>query len=321
MAERIVVTGGAGFIGSNIVAALNERGVDDILVVDELGRDEKWRNLVGLRYADYQEKDEFRAAIQYDRLADVDAVFHMGACTSTTETNASYLVDNNHRYTRELCEWCLEHDARFIYASSGATYGDGLQGYSDSDEVTPTLRPLNMYGYSKQMFDLWALRQGVLDRIVGLKYFNVFGPREDHKGDMRSVVNKAYHQISETGAVKLFKSYRPEYRDGEQERDFVYVRDAVDVTLFFHDNRDVSGLFNCGTGKVRTWNDLAKAVFSAMGKPPKIEYVDMPDSLRAKYQYHTKADTTKLQEAGYTGRFTSLEEGVSDYVKGWLTRQ
>lgn len=318
MSSRFVVTGGAGFIGSNIVAALNERGDERILIVDELGQDEKWKNLVGLRYEDYIDKDDFRAMLQYDRLADVDAVFHMGACSSTTEKNAGFLADNNYRYTRELCEWCLQHDVRFIYASSAATYGDGALGYSDADEVTPTLRPLNMYGYSKQMFDLWALRRGLLDRIAGLKYFNVYGPREDHKADMRSVINKAYEQILQTGEVKLFKSYRPEYGDGEQVRDFVFVRDAVDVTLFFHDHRDVSGLFNCGMGVARTWNDLVRAVFAALGREPKITYIDMPESLRAKYQYHTQADITKLRDAGYDRAVTKLEDGVREYVKNHL---
>ena len=197
----------------------------------------------------------------------MDTVFHLGANSSTTEKNASHLVENNYRFTRELCEWCLHHDIRFIYASSAATYGDGSLGYSDSDDITPTLKPLNMYGWSKQMFDLWALRHQLFDRIVGLKYFNVYGPREDHKGDMRSVINKAYHQVLETGEVKLFKSYRPEYKDGEQARDFVFVKDAVAATLFFNDHRNVNGLFNCGTGKARTWNDLAKAVFAAMRRP------------------------------------------------------
>ena len=318
MSARFVVTGGAGFIGSNIVAALNKRGDDRVLVVDELGQDEKWKNLVGLRYEDYIDKDDFRAMLQYDRLTDVDAVFHMGACSSTTEKNATFLADNNYRYTRELCEWCLQHEVRFIYASSAATYGDGALGYSDSDEVTPTLRPLNMYGYSKQMFDLWALRRGFLDRIVGLKYFNVYGAREDHKGDMRSVINKAYDQVIQSGEVKLFKSYRPEYGDGEQVRDFVYVRDAVDVTLFFYDHMDVSGLFNCGTGMARTWNDLVRAVFVAMGREPRIAYIDMPESLRAKYQYHTQADITKLREAGYDKAVTKLEDGVREYVKNHL---
>lgn len=318
MSGRYIVTGGAGFIGSNIIAALNERGEEDILVVDHLGQSEKWRNLVGLRFADYREKDDFRAAVQFDRLETVDAVFHMGACSSTTESNASYLVDNNYRYTRELCEWCLEHDVRFIYASSGATYGDGSLGYSDDDETTLRLRPLNMYGFSKHMFDLWALRRGLFDRIVGLKFFNVFGPREDHKGEMRSVVNKAFHQIMENGEAKLFRSYRADYKDGEQVRDFVYVKDAVNVALWFADHPDVSGLFNCGTGRERTWNDLARAVFAAVGRPPKIVYVDMPDYLQGKYQYHTVADMTKLREAGYREPFTELEEGVRDYVQTWL---
>lgn len=322
MSKRIIVTGGAGFIGSNIVAALNERGEENILVVDELGGDEKWKNLAGLRFEEYQEKDDFRAAMQYERVTtDVEAVFHMGACSSTTEKNASFLTDNNYRYTRELCDWCLQHDVRFIYASSAATYGDGSQGYSDAEEAIPGLRPLNMYGYSKQMFDLWALRHEALDRIVGLKYFNVYGPREDHKGDMRSVIHKAYGQILETGEVKLFKSYKPEYRDGEQVRDFIYVKDAVAATLFFYDHPAVSGLFNCGTGKARTWNDLVKAVFAAMGKAPKITYIDMPDYLREKYQYRTEADVTKLREGGYNKPFTSLEDGIRDYVTGYLMKK
>lgn len=320
MSSKFIVTGGAGFIGSNIVAALNERGENDILVVDDLGHDEKWKNLVGLKFSDYQHKDEFRASLQYDRIAAVDAVFHMGACSSTTEKDAGFLADNNYRYTRELCEWCLQHDVRFIYASSAATYGDGSLGYSDSDEVTPTLRPLNMYGYSKQLFDLWAMKHELFDRIVGLKYFNVYGPREDHKGDMRSVVNKAFHQIRETGEVRLFKSYKPEYKDGEQVRDFMCVRDAVDVTLFFRDNQKTSGLFNCGSGTARTWNDLAKAVFAAMGKAVKITYIAMPDVLRDKYQYRTQADMTKLRDAGYVRPSTSLEDGVKDYVVSYLAR-
>jgi ADP-L-glycero-D-manno-heptose 6-epimerase len=321
MSSKFIVTGGAGFIGSNIVAALNERGEEDILVVDELAQDEKWKNLVGLKFEDYREKDDFRSAIQFDRLEGVDAVFHMGACSSTTEKNASYLIDNNYRFTRELCEWCLQHDVRFIYASSGATYGDGALGYSDSDEVTPTLRPLNMYGYSKQLFDLWAMRKGLLDRIVGLKYFNVYGPREDHKGDMRSVINKSFAQIEQAGEVKLFKSYKPEYKDGEQVRDFVYVKDAVDVAMFFYDDQSASGLFNCGTGEARTWKDLVKAVFSALGREPKIQFIDMPESLKGKYQYHTQADVSKLRDAGYEKPFTRLEDGVREYVQNWLQKQ
>lgn len=318
MRERLIVTGGAGFIGRNLVAALNARGAEDILIVDALGTDEKWRNLVGLRFDDYMDRAQFRAALQRGALPAADTVFHLGACSSTTERDAGFLADNNYAYTRELCEWCLTRGARFIYASSAATYGDGARGYSDDDAVTPTLTPLNLYGYSKQLFDLWALRHGALDRIAGLKYFNVYGPYEDHKGDMRSVVHKAYGQIVEAGAAQLFKSYRPDFRDGEQRRDFIAVRDAVAVTLFFHDHPEVSGLFNCGTGRARTWNDLVKAIFSALGRPPTIRYVEMPESLREKYQYHTQADVQKLRGAGYIPPFTELEAGVAEYVTGYL---
>lgn len=319
--SNYIVTGGAGFIGSNIVAELNARGEDDVLVVDILGKDEKWKNLVGLRYSDYMEGDAFRLALQHDTLNKVSAVFHMGACSATTEKDASYLADNNYRFTRELCEWCLRNDVRFIYASSGATYGDGSLGYSDDDVVTPTLAPLNMYGYSKHMFDLWALRQQVLNDIVGLKFFNVYGPREDHKGDMRSVVNKAYGQIQHEGVVKLFKSYHPDYKDGEQVRDFVYVKDAVNACLWFAENRRANGLFNIGTGICRTWVDLARAVFAAMGRPPNIEFIDMPEHLRGKYQYRTEADISKLRDAGYDIPMTKLEDGVRDYVQTWLAKR
>ncbi len=314
MNERVIVTGGAGFIGSNVIAALNERGIVDILVVDDLGSDEKWRNLVGLDYEDYIDRDDFRFAIRNDAVRHADAVIHLGACSATTEKNAAYLADNNYRYSRELCEWCIEHDVRFVYASSAATYGDGALGYSDDPELLTQLRPLNMYGYSKHMFDLWALRKGYLDRIAGLKYFNVYGPNEAHKGDMRSVVHKAWGQIRAEGALKLFKSHRPEFRDGEQLRDFVHVRDAVAATLFFLDQRDVSGLFNCGTGVARTWNDLGAAVFAAMGLPPRIEYIDTPEVLRDKYQYRTEADVARLRAAGFADPFLALEDGIADYV-------
>lgn len=320
MSERFIVTGGAGFIGSNIIAALNQRGDDNILVVDDLGTDEKWKNLVGLRYDDYVDHRTFRKALIDHKFGQVSAIFHMGACSATTETNAAYLADNNYQFTRELCEWSLGNGTRFIYASSGATYGDGSLGYSDADDHAPKLRPLNMYGYSKHMFDLWALQNKLLGKIVGLKFFNVYGPREDHKGDMRSVVHKAYGQILATGAVKLFKSYRPDYKDGEQVRDFVYVRDAVNVCLYFDRNREVSGLFNVGTGTCRTWLDLARAVFAAMGKSPNIEFIEMPESLRDKYQYHTEAATGKLRAAGYDAPFTSLEDGVRDYVQSYLAK-
>jgi ADP-L-glycero-D-manno-heptose 6-epimerase len=320
LSRKIIVTGGAGFIGRNLVAELNARGEEDIWIVDELGHSEKWSNLLGLRYEDYLDKDEFRHRLLSGKVDGVKAILHMGACSSTTETNAAYLADNNYRVTRELCEWCLTHGARFVYASSAATYGNGEQGYSDADAITPTLRPLNMYGYSKHMFDLWALKNGLFGMIAGLKYFNVYGPHEDHKGDMRSVVHKSYHQIRETGRVQLFKSYRPDYGDGEQVRDFVYVADAVALTLHLMEHPEMSGLFNCGTGQARSWNDLAKAVFAAMGREPRIEYVEMPESLREKYQYHTEADMQKVRAGGYAVAFHSLEAGVKDYVETHLAK-
>lgn len=321
MAASIVVTGGAGFIGSNLIQALNKQGHDDILVVDCLEKDEKWKNLVGLAYDDYLEADAFRERIKSGKLDGIETVYHLGACSSTSEQDARYLADNNYAYSRELCEVCLSNEARFVYASSGATYGDGSLGYSDSDTVTPTLRPLNMYGYSKHMFDLWALRRGLLDQIAGLKYFNVYGPREDHKGEMRSVVQKAYHQVKQDGFVRLFKSYHPRYADGEQVRDFVYVRDAVNVTLFLGEPDAPSGLFNCGFGEARTWNDLAMAVFAAMDKQLVIEYIEMPAKLQGKYQYRTQALMGKLKSAGYTEPFTTLEDGIHDYIQSYLEKQ
>lgn len=316
-----VVTGAAGFIGRNTVAELNRRGVTDILAVDELGSDERWKNLRGLRFADYLQSGEFREAFNARACPEIDAVYHLGACSSTTETDADYLVDNNYRYTQELCRFCLETGARLVYASSAATYGDGGQGYADDEGALEELRPLNMYGMSKQLFDLWAKGEGVLGKIAGLKFFNVYGPYEDHKGDMRSMIHKAYGQVKAEGKIRLFKSHREGYRDGEQLRDFVYVKDAVDMMLWLGEHREAGGLFNCGTGKARTWNDLANAVFAAMGREPRIEYVDMPEHLRGKYQYFTQADMSKARAAGYAREFTSLEEGVREYVQDYLTKQ
>ena len=319
MAKPIIVTGAAGFIGRNTVAELNARGENELILVDDLGKDEKWNNLVGLRYEDIVSPEEFLGLIEDGAFADAKSIIHLGACSATTEKDADYLLRNNYQYTRVLCNWAQANEIRFVYASSAATYGDGAEGYDDSDEVTPTLKPLNMYGYSKHMFDLWALKQGLFENIVGLKYFNVFGPCEDHKGDMRSVVSKSYEQIRATGVVKLFKSYKPEYKDGEQMRDFISVKDAVDVTLHFalQDAAAPGGLFNCGTGKARTWVDLVTAVFDAMGLPPKIEFIEMPQQLQGKYQYFTEASETKLRAAGYTKPFTSLEEAVREYVQGY----
>jgi ADP-L-glycero-D-manno-heptose 6-epimerase len=316
-----VVTGAAGFIGRNVVAELNARGNTNLLLVDQLGTDEKWQNLLGLRFEDLIGPDEFLRRVESNHLGHIDSIIHLGACSATTERDADYLLKNNYHYTRTLCERSMDHGVRFVYASSAATYGDGSRGYSDDDRVTPTLRPLNMYGYSKHLFDLWALKQGLFDRIVGLKYFNVFGPYEDHKGEMRSVVQKSFHQIISSGEVALFKSYKDGYADGEQKRDFIYVKDAVAVTLHFAEHRERSGLLNCGTGIARTWKDLATAVFAAMGRKPNIKMIEMPAHLQGKYQYFTQADVSRLRAAGYVKPFLSLEDGVKDYVQNYLAKQ
>ncbi len=317
----IVITGGAGFIGSAMVWELNRRGYTDIVVVDNLATTTKWRNLVGLSYTRYVHKDEFLtrlASLAQD--GPVEAVIHMGACSSTTEADCDYLMRNNLEYSKAMFRLAREHGARFIYASSAATYGDGGQGFDDADEVMPTLRPLNMYGYSKHLFDLWLARKNALDQVAGLKFFNVFGPNEYHKDDMKSVICKAFSQISDTGRLKLFRSYRPDYADGEQRRDFVYIKDCVRVMDWLLKHPDVGGIFNVGTGQARTWNDLARAVFAAMGREPQIDYVDMPETIRDKYQYYTCADLTKLAGRGCDAAFRPLEDGVTDYVQNYLMR-
>ena len=321
----IIVTGGAGLIGSAMVQGLNARGREDILIVDHLGRTDKWRNLAPLRFLDYLEKDAFERLLDSGSLAErlpgnqkLDAVIHLGACSATTEPDASYLIRNNFEYSRKLALAALTAGARFIYASSAATYGNGEHGFVDDDSQLPRLRPMNMYGYSKQLFDLWALRQGLLDTIVGIKYFNVYGPNEQHKGEMRSLVLKAYEQIGATGALRLFKSHRPEYGDGEQLRDFIYVKDAAAMTLHFLDNRSAGGIFNVGGGTTVSWNRLAGAVFSAMGRPVNIEYIDMPESIRDTYQYLTCAETAKIRTAGYTAPVATVEEAVADYIGNYL---
>jgi ADP-L-glycero-D-manno-heptose 6-epimerase len=320
MSKLIIVTGAAGFIGRNAVAELNHRGYQELILVDKLGTDDKWRNLVGLRYEDIISPQALLARLEGGQFCDAQAILHLGACSATTERDADYLLENNYRYTRRLCEFSLQYGIRMVYASSAATYGDGSQGYSDEDEVTTQLHPLNMYGYSKHMFDLWALKSRALKQIVGLKYFNVFGPFEDHKEDMKSVVAKSYRQIRDSGKVKLFKSYNPGYADGEQMRDFIYVKDAVDVTLSFLEDRGTSGLFNCGTGTARTWKDLVTSVFRALNLPVQIEYIEMPALLRGKYQYFTEANIGKLRAAGYSKPFHSLEDAVEDYVGTYLKK-
>jgi len=317
----IVVTGGAGFIGSAFVWKLNQEGIDDIVIVDRLGTSDKWKNLVNLRFIEYIKKDDFLQMIYADQVPfKARAVIHMGACSSTTERDADYLWMNNYLYSCRLADWALRNQVRFIYASSAATYGDGTQGFSDDDALIPGLRPINMYGYSKQVFDLWVLKQQAEKKIAGIKFFNVFGPNEYHKGDMRSVVHKAFGQIKETGQVRLFKSYRPEYADGGQMRDFVYVKDCVDILWWLLEHIEVNGIFNLGTGKARSWNDLIGAVFSAMNLPANIEYIDMPPGLEQQYQYYTEAKMDKLPATGCPAVFRSLEDSVYDYVASHLQK-
>ena len=319
----LIVTGGAGFLGSALLWGLNEAGRDDILVVDNLGSGEKWKNCVNRRYRDYLHKDAFLAAVTGgdNPFGTIEAIVHLGACSSTTETDAEYLMRNNFGYARAVARFALAQGARFVVASSAATYGDGSAGFDDDPHGLDALKPLNMYGYSKHLFDLWARREGLLGELASLKFFNVYGPNEYHKGDMRSVVCKAFKQIRETGRLKLFRSYRPEYPDGGQQRDFLYVKDAVAVMLWLLDHPEVNGIFNVGAGVARTWNDLASAVFAAMDREPAVDYVDMPGTLRGKYQYFTEAKMARLRGAGYDTPFHSLEEGVADYVRGYLAEK
>ena len=317
----ILVTGGAGFIGSAIVAELNARGIEDILIVDILGKGERWKNLRNLSFADYMEADDFSEMVSDSDVGlEPEAIIHMGACSDTTERDCSYLAKNNYEFSKLLAGWAMETGARFIYASSAATYGDGSQGFSDDEAAIECLRPLNMYGYSKQLFDLWCRRSGLLGKFVGLKFFNVFGPNEYHKADMRSFVVKAFEQINATGQVKLFKSHRPDFGDGEQLRDFIYIKDTVDMTLFFLDHAELSGLYNVGTGQARNWNDLAKATFAAMGREANIEYIPMPEHLQGKYQYYTQAEISKIRNAGYSKETTTLEDAITDYVQNYLMK-
>jgi ADP-L-glycero-D-manno-heptose 6-epimerase len=318
-----LVTGGAGFIGSNLVAALSERN-DEVVVCDWLRDDERWRNLAKHEISEIIEPESVLAWLQRkgDRLR---AVIHLGAISATTETDVDLIAARNIRATLDLIEWCTGAQIPLIYASSAATYGDGTQGFNDSftRASLAKLRPLNAYGWSKHVIDRRLARMmeagaKLPPQWVGLKFFNVYGPNEYHKGSMQSVVAKNYRLVREGQPLRLFKSYRAEYADGGQLRDFLYVRDCVDVILWLLDHPQVSGLFNLGTGQARSWLDLAKAVFAAIGRAPAIEFFEMPAALIEKYQYFTQARMDRLRGAGYERPFTSLEEGIADYVCHYL---
>jgi ADP-L-glycero-D-manno-heptose 6-epimerase len=318
--SRILVTGGAGFIGSALVWELNRRGCENIVISDRMGTDEKWRNLVPLKYSDYIDAGDLLQQIQRntDALGRFDVILHLGACSATTERDSDYLMRNNFDYTKTLAHWAVSKSSRFVYASSAATYGDGTLGMDDRMTDLIRLRPLNMYGYSKHLFDLYAARTGLDRRIVGMKYFNVFGPNEDHKADMRSVVHKSFAQILQQGRVQLFRSHRPDYQDGQQMRDFLYVKDAVKMTLHLAQAPLAAGLYNLGSGTAHSWVQLTTAIFAALGRPAQIDFIDMPVTLQAKYQYYTCADIAKLRSSGYRDELTPLAEAVRDYVQSYL---
>ena len=316
-----IVTGGAGFIGSAFVAYLNQRGIDDIIIVDELAATERWQNLVGKNYQRYYHKDEFLSVLHgHELIQPISAIIHMGANSYTTERDMDQLYNNNFLYTKELAEYALDKGIRFIYASSAAVYGDGSLGFSDADSETAKYRPLNPYGYSKQLFDIHAIREGWQKLITGLRFFNVYGPNEYHKTGQFSVAYKAYTQVKEEGVVKLFKSYRTDYGHGEQKRDFVYVKDCCDVIWWLLNNPNTNGILNIGYGKARSWNDLANAVYGALNLPAQIEYIEMPPALRGHYQYFTEANVERVRALGYNTPFTSLEDGIADYVQNYLEK-
>lgn len=316
-----IITGGAGFIGSAMLWQLNQQGIDDVVLVDHLGTDDKWRNLVKLTYADYIHRERFRDLLQRDALPwKVEAIIHLGACSDTTEADGDFLMENNFQFSRDICRYALDKGARFIQASSAATYGDGSLGFSDDPDLLPKLRPLNLYAYSKHLLDLWLVRHGLDKEVASLKFFNVYGPNEYHKGEMRSVACKAYKQITKHGDLELFRSTSPDISDGEQKRDFVYVKDCTALMSWLLENRHVNGIHNVGSGRARSFNDLGRAVFSAMQRSCRITYVDMPRMLHGKYQNFTQADMNWLDKVGCPLKMTSLEDGVTDFVQNYLSQ-
>ena len=320
----ILITGGAGFIGSVLAKQLNVLGHNDLVIVDKLENGAKWKNLRGIKFLEYIHADELFSGEYDDLIAEADLVFHMGACSSTTEKNMDFLMKNNVAYTQALFRFAATKNIPFIYASSAATYGNGQLGYSDEHEFVPNLMPMNPYGYSKQLVDEWILKEEKKpDHWFGLKFFNVYGPNEYHKEEMRSMVHKSFEQIMAKNPVKLFKSHRPQYKDGQQLRDFIYVKDVVRVMIELADPEKAtfSGIYNLGTGKARSFLDLTNATYKAMGIDPKIQFIDMPESIRDQYQYYTQADIKKLNQALPEFEFTSLEDGVFDYVQSHLFKE
>ena len=315
----IVITGAAGFIGSAIALALNEAGRADLILVDELENDQgnclKSHNLNRIHYHRYEHKKRFIESIKSRCLPEeISAIIHMGACSSTRERNWHFLKENNTEYSQILATWCLENNARYIYASSAATYGNGENGFEDSESKIDELVPINLYAKSKQLMDIWIKENKLLDQVVGLKFFNVYGPGECHKEEMRSVARKAYIDIKKHKKISLFKSYHPDYKDGDQKRDFVYVKDCAKIVLWFLEHPEINGIFNVGAGKARPWNAMANALFKSLDMPKNINYIEMPEDLKPQYQYFTEAPMQKLKSAGYITPMTELEEGIQEYI-------
>ncbi|BDU49846.1 ADP-glyceromanno-heptose 6-epimerase [Haliovirga abyssi] len=317
----ILVTGAAGFIGSSIVWELNNMGRDDIIVSDKFHKKDKWKNLIKRKFYDWVDREELFEWLEKNGKK-IDIIIHMGANSATTEKDVDFLMKNNYEYTKRLFNFSLENGVRFIYASSAATYGGGENGYNDDEDKISKLQPLNPYGFSKQLFDLWELKQEDKPKQwVGLKFFNVYGPNEYHKDRMASVVYHAYNQAKENGVVKLFKSHKENYKNGEQLRDFVYIKDVTKVIKFFIENENYSGIYNLGTGQARSFYDLAKNTMNSMGIVENIKFIDMPVDIRDKYQYFTEANMDKLKSIGYKEEFYSLEKGIKDYVKNYLMNE
>jgi len=317
----ILITGAAGFIGSALVWYLNELGIEDIVISDKLHSEEKWLNIRKRKYYDWVDRDELFEWLEKNEVK-INVVVHMGACSATTEKNGDFLLKNNYEYTKKLWNYCTKNNINYVYASSAATYGDGKNGYDDDIYKIENLRPLNKYGYSKHIFDLWALKQkDTPKQWVGLKFFNVYGPNEYHKGRMASVVYHSYNQAERDKEVKLFKSYKEEYKDGYQLRDFVYIKDVVKIIHFFIESEGKNGIYNVGTGKADSFYNLAYSTMTAMKIEPIINFIDMPNDLKDKYQYFTEAKILKLKEIGYKEKFYSLTEGIKDYIENYLLKE
>lgn len=314
----IIVTGAAGFIGSVIAQSLFRQGAKELILVDKFSKLEKWKNISGINFKEFIDRDLFLDKLEKGELGTPEVVIHMGACTDTTEFNMDFLLKQNYEYSKRLFLWCHSKNVRFIYASSASIYGDGSKGFNDLDHLTLEMEPLNPYGFSKLIFDRWLINNKFSNSVVGLRFFNVFGPNEYHKDKMSSIIYRSFPMAKKEGVVRLFRSYKKDFVDGGQLRDFIYIKDVVKVVDFVLANKKVNGIFNLGTGKARTFLDLAYALLDSLGKKRVIEFIDMPEEIRNKYQYFTEADISRLRDAGYKDEFYSLEQSVSDYVQDYL---